>query len=61
LNKLDFETETYHYLGGLIDMNLLPGMNDKDGLIKGLKELLENETIDKRRYDDCMDYVKNMD
>jgi hypothetical protein len=42
-------------------MNLLPGMNDKDGLIKGLKELLENETIDKRRYDDCMDYVKNMD
>jgi integrase len=61
LNKLDFETETYYYLGDLIDMNLLPGMNDKDGLIKGLKELLENETIDKRRYDDCIDCVKNME
>jgi hypothetical protein len=38
----------------------LPKTESKKELLSGLKTLLENGNIDKRRYDDCVDFVKNM-
>jgi hypothetical protein len=57
LNDIDFENETHLYLCDLQDKNLLDNADDKNELINGLKKLLASETIDKRRYDDCIDYL----
>jgi hypothetical protein len=55
LDDFDFESEIYHLLGDFVEKGLLVSLNDKDGL----KKLLETKQIDKRRYDDCMDYIQN--
>jgi hypothetical protein len=61
LNDLDFEDETRFYLDDLQDKGVLSNTNSKQQLLSDLKTLLENEAIDKRRYDDCVDYIKNAD
>jgi integrase len=61
LNDLDFEDETRFYLDDLQDKGVLSNTNDKNQLLSELKNLLENEAIDKRRFDDCVDYIKNAD
>jgi integrase len=61
LNDIDFENETYLYICDLQEKGLLPNTNNQQELINGLKQLFENANIDKRRYDDCIYYVKNME
>ena len=61
LNDLYFEDETYLYLTDLREKGILSNTNDKNELLSELKNLLENEAIDKRRFDDCVDYIKNAD
>jgi hypothetical protein len=60
LINMDFEDETYGYLTDLMGKGLLPETDDNKELKKGLDNLLENEKIDKRRYDDCIDFIKNI-
>ena len=61
LNNMDYENETYLYLTDLQDKGVLSNTNNKNQLLSELKNLLENEVIDKRRFDDCVDYIKNAD
>jgi hypothetical protein len=61
LNDIDFENETYLYIGDLQAKGLLPNTNIKNELMDELKQLFENGNIDKNRYDDCIYYVKNME
>ena len=59
LNEMDFENETFLYLTDLSEKGILSPTNDKSQLLSELKILLENGKIDKRRYDDCVDYIQN--
>ena len=61
LNEMDFENETFLYLTDLSEKGVLSPTNDKSQLLSELKILLESGKIDKRRYDDCVDYLKNTD
>lgn len=59
LNKIDFENETYLYMCDLQEKERLSNTNNSEELLSGLNDLLEKQAIDKRRYDDCVDYIKN--
>ena len=61
LNDIDFENETRLFMEDLQEKELLPNTNNKQELLSGLVTLLENGNIDKRRYDDCIFYVNNME
>jgi len=60
LNDIDFEDETYLFIGDLQEKELLPNTKDKKELLSGLDTLLKNGIIDKMRYDDCVYFVKDM-
>jgi len=40
---------------------VLSPTDDKNKLLSEPKNLLENEATDKRRFDDCVDYIKKAD
>jgi len=61
LNDINFENETRLFMEDLQEKELLPSTNNKQELLSGLETLLENGNIDKRRYDDCIFYVNNME
>jgi hypothetical protein len=61
LNDIPFENEIYLFIADLQNKELLPNTNNKQDLLSGLETLLENGNIDKRRYDDCIFYVNNME
>jgi len=61
LEDIPFENEINLFIGSLQENQLLPNTNNKQELLSGLETLLENGNIDKRRYDDCIFYVNNIE
>jgi len=58
LDKYDFENEIHYFIEDLYDKGSFLATNDDDILIE-LKNLLDKEIIDKRRYNECVYYINS--